>query len=466
MTDKLFYSKEYERADSFTAQVVSIDIAAAADAASKECDPEDVSAVDQTVVDIVLDRTLFFPEEGGQESDRGYLFAGDILSERTQSAERGDSECQLMAMDFNAKCDELIGVLCLEVLHVGLKNGVITHRCKPVHYLKTENEPASEECTDLVKSLREGAALSGFIDTAHRLDQMQQHTAEHIISGLVHAAYGYDNVGFHLSERSVTMDYDGVLTAAQVAEIEKKANEVVWQNIPVRVFFPTNDELKNISYRSKKEIEGDALRLVEVPGVDLCACCAPHVERTGEIGCIKVIRLQNYKGGVRLSIVCGGRALAQFSESFDMLQSLAVSLSTSVENIPDRFAAMQAEIGSLKEEVVAFRKEKAGSLQDAAIVDGEHAVLIVGKEYKGEARNIVNKLMKLHTGYCAVFAGDIDSGYFYCLGSASKDAKTAQAGLQNLYAAKGGGNAQMVQGSIPAGTELDGFSWQNLLDVE
>jgi alanyl-tRNA synthetase len=168
------------------------------------------------------------------------------------------------------------------VLDVQIKNGIIDH------------------LTD--RPVDVGSVISGKIDFIRRFDFMQHHTGEHIFSGLVYKTYGYHNVGFHLSDRTVSMDYDGFLTLDQVRAIESEANQVIWKNLPIEISWPDKEELYQISYRSKKEISG-RLRLVTIPGVDVCACCAPHVHRTGEIGLIKIIRTLRERSGIRLTIL-------------------------------------------------------------------------------------------------------------------------------------------------------------------
>ena len=204
--------------------------------------------------EIILDRTAFFPEGGGQSSDTGSLGGVSV------------SDVQ-----------EIDG--------------------KIIHY------------TD--GPLVEGTEVEGCIDWTERFSKMQQHTGEHIVSGLIHKIYGYHNVGFHLGTDSVTLDFNGVVPKEKLHEIEQLANEAVAKNLPVQVLYPTDEELSKISYRSKIEIEGQ-VRIVVIDGYDVCACCAPHVKQTGEIGLIKLVGMQNYKGGVRISMLCGFRALEDY----------------------------------------------------------------------------------------------------------------------------------------------------------
>ncbi len=204
---------------------------------------------------VILDRTAFFPEEGGQGSDSGTLGS-------------------------------------LPVLHVSIgKDNTLTHF--------------------LPSPLPVGEKVSGTVDWEQRFDYMQQHTGEHILSGLMHKKWSYDNVGFHLSNDYTTLDVNGSISLEDISELEKAANRVIFENLPVKAYFPSPEELSSLSYRSKIEIEG-AVRIVEIPGVDLCACCAPHVDTTGQIGLIKITEAVSHRGGMRLTIKCGMRALPDY----------------------------------------------------------------------------------------------------------------------------------------------------------
>ena len=203
---------------------------------------------------IILDQTAFFPEEGGQDCDEG------TLNE-------------------------------IKVDHVAInKDNTITHF--------------------LSKPIPAGNTVNGILDYATRFDRMQQHTGEHILSGLIHNLYGFDNVGFHLSSDYTTFDTNGVLSDDEVIALEKAANKIIADNLKVRTYFPDKAQLDTLSYRSKIDIDGE-VRLVEIPGVDLCACCAPHVDYTGQIGQIKIVDYKRHRGGMRFTILCGMRALVR-----------------------------------------------------------------------------------------------------------------------------------------------------------
>ena len=207
---------------------------------------------------IVLDQTAFFPEGGGQGADTGMLNAARVLD-----------------------VQEMGG----EIVHI----------------------------TDT--PLTPGEMVHGKLDWEKRFRRMQEHSGEHIISGLVHKLYGYRNVGFHLGDETVTMDYDGELTREQLSELEWLANEAVWKNVPITAVYPPEDVLQTIEYRSKLELT-ENVRIVTIEGYDVCACCAPHVSHTGEIGAIKIIDSMRHRGGVRLTILCGVDALRQYRMLF------------------------------------------------------------------------------------------------------------------------------------------------------
>lgn len=258
---------------------------------------------------VYLDRTLFFPEQGGQKCDRGTL---------------------------------LINGGSYDVADVQIRDGVIAHRV------------ALEEGAAL--SVKEGDAASGHVDWTHRFDFMQNHSGEHILSGTAHRLYGCDNVGFHLTENEMTLDFSKLLTPEEIAALEREANAAVYADKEIVVSYPSEEEAAAIDYRSKKEIVG-RLRIVTIEGVDICACCAPHVHRTGEIGFIKVMKIMKNKGGTRLKVVCGWRAYDFLTSEYRILHEASDMLSTSTENVPDRIRRFKDEIYALKGEIKGLKAE-------------------------------------------------------------------------------------------------------------
>ena len=181
---------------------------------------------------IVLSQTGFFPEGGGQTADTGRLNA-------------------------------------VPVLDVQEEQGILYHFTQ--------------------QPLEVGTEVKGTLNWEERFWKMQHHSGEHIVSGLIHKHFGYHNVGFHLGSQVVTLDFDGIITKEELRMIEKEANQAVAQNIEIQVSYPSKEELSRLEYRSKIEIEGQ-VRIVTIPGYDVCACCAPHMRYTGQIGMIKLVR--------------------------------------------------------------------------------------------------------------------------------------------------------------------------------
>ncbi|MBE5846427.1 MAG: hypothetical protein E7300_01980 [Lachnospiraceae bacterium] len=344
---------------------------------------------------VILDRTAFFPEEGGQSPDTGYI---------------GDAT----------------------ISDVQIRDDVITHYAD--------------------RPLPAGSSFEGRIDWDRRFSNMQQHSGEHIFSGLVYSRFGYHNVGFHLSDHVVSMDFDGVLTPEDAAGIEKAVNGAIYANVPITVSYPSREEEQKLTYRSKKEIKGQ-IRLVTVEGYDICACCAPHVHRSGEIGILKVMSLQNYKKGVRITILCGYRALDAFRAKNAILSSLTGILTTgeeetvaSVTRLKDEVRDLKGKCNLLKQELLQKRlSEVPGGQEDLLFFeDGiETSVL----------RHIVNEEVKKRSGFVAGFGGNDASGYAYIAGSVKKDCRDLLKHLQEALGAKGGGKAEMIQGSVPSTKE-------------
>lgn len=339
--------------------------------------------------EIILDRTAFFPEGGGQSSDTGSLGGVSV------------SDVQ-----------EIDG--------------------KIIHY------------TD--GPLVEGTEVEGCIDWTERFSKMQQHTGEHIVSGLIHKIYGYHNVGFHLGTDSVTLDFNGVVPKEKLHEIEQLANEAVAKNLPVQVLYPTDEELSKISYRSKIEIEGQ-VRIVVIDGYDVCACCAPHVKQTGEIGLIKLVGMQNYKGGVRISMLCGFRALEDYYQKEKNNREIAVMLSAKeyetaveVERLQEELAMKKAKIAELEQK---FLKQKVETLD----VSGE-IVCLFEETDPVMTREMVNLLLKKGAKMAAVFSGNEREGYRYVLGSRSLDIRKNGKLLNEAFHGRGGGKPEMVQGTV------------------
>ena len=338
----------------------------------------------------VLDRTAFFPEGGGQYADTGWIDG-------------------------------------VKVLDVHERDGVIYH--------KLENE------------LSVGKQVEGTIDWEERFSKMQHHSGEHIVSGLVNAICGYDNVGFHMGKDAVTMDFNGVLSKEQLREIEHKANEAVVKNLDIQVLFPSKEELAEIRYRSKIEIEGQ-VRIVVIPGYDTCACCAPHVNQSGEIGVIKLIGVQNYKGGVRVSMLCGFRAIADYEKKSESTKSISVMLSAKEDEIVDEVAKLKEELAVQKGKVAEMQKNLL-QYRVQGFSENESLIVLFESDLSGDApRELVNLLLAKGTKVSAVFTETGYRQYRYVIGSKSLDVRPFAKMLNDKFEARGGGKPEMVQGSV------------------
>ncbi len=344
---------------------------------------------------LLLDRTAFFPEGGGQPADTG--MAGDV-----------------------------------RVLDVQEENGEI------LHYVS--------------ERIEEGTQLNCTVDAAQRLQRMQSHSGEHIFSGITNRIHGLDNVGFHMGSECVTIDFNGELTAEQIEEIERKTNEAIRSNLPVRTWFPEEQELKTLNYRSKLELTQD-VRLVEIPGVDLCACCAPHVSFTGEIGCARVIDFMRHRGGIRISLVFGMQALECFTDYRQNLSSISAALSVPKTGTAAAVSRLLEERDTLKLRTAELSDALADAI--AASVSATEGNLCVFENRLGEPaqRRLVNQLVQKCGGIAAVFSGSDEEGYRYIIGSAHVDLRAAAKEVNAGIGGRGGGRTEMIQGSATGNRE-------------
>ena len=376
----------------------------------------DGQPIPQKKYKVILDQTLFFPEEGGQSPDKGMING-------------------------------------MEVIDVQINNDIVEH------YLALPAQIAEATCNqnqvqafEPESPLFPNTPITGTIDWQHRFSNMQQHSAEHIFSGTVHREYGFNNVGFHLSDNIVTMDFDGVLTMEQIEEVEWKVNQAIAENIEIDARYPDREELKNLIYRSKIEIDGP-VRIVTVPGYDVCACCAPHVKWTGEIGILKVMTVQNYKGGVRISILCGFRALEAFREKNKVVSQLMNVLSTSQETIQQRVSQLKEQNQELKLQIGILKQEAMLGKIEIIPVEQKNVILIEEDLDTAIVRNVVNALVEKHEGSCGVFVGNDEEGYRYIIGSKTLDCRETAKQLREAFGAKGGGSQAMIQGSVQVSKE-------------
>ena len=346
-----------------------------------------------------LDRTAFFPEEGGQCCDKGTING-------------------------------------IEVLHVEIKDNVI------FHYLD--------------KAIDVGTEVVGEIDWNVRFRNMQNHTAEHIVSGLVHSIYGFENVGFHLGDFEVTADYDHILTREDLDKIELMANKAVFENVEIKTWYPEKEELEKISYRSKMEIN-ENLRLVEIKGYDICACCAPHVKSSGEIGLIRLVSAENLRGGSRVRILCSLDALSDYSQK--SRQALAIS---------NLLCAKQNEIDSavlrLKEENDAIKLKNAELCKSFATIkanlveETDGNVVLEENELDFDYVRIIINECKEKCNVICVVNGDDEKGYRYIIGSNKVPLREKAKDINLALNGRGGGTDEMVQGTFNVSLkEINGY---------
>lgn len=340
---------------------------------------------------VTLDRTAFFPEGGGQGADHGTLGGVQVTD-----------------------CHEAGG----EVEH-------------------TVSAP-----------LAVGAVVEGHVDAVRRLDMMQQHSGEHIFSGLVCSLFGYDNVGFHIGSEAVTMDFNGPLTQADIDRVEALANEVIWRNVPVQTLLPGKQELEAMHYRSKKALEGE-VRIVRIPDADICACCGTHVKQTGAIGQIKVLGWQKYKSGVRVSILCGRRALAEENVLLQQVKAGSAALSCRQHEVADAVQHLIAERDQLR-----FRAEQLGLqiFEMMAAQEAGNAVrMVVCDALPASAvRRAAGRLCQgARLGLVLV---PREAGYSFALSSETEDVRPLTRALCDAFGGKGGGPKDMTQGVLAGGT--------------
>ena len=353
---------------------------------------EEVKLKDKTAYKVVLNQTAFFPEQGGQTSDIGTL-------------------------------DEA------KVMDVQIEDEVIYHYCTSGFLI--------------------GEEVHGVIDWEHRFNNMQQHTGEHIFTGIAHNTYGADNVGFHLSDNTVTLDLNIELSDEQVDYIEKRANEIIAADVAVKAYYPNQELLGAINYRSKKEIAG-AVRLVEIEGVDLCACCAPHVKSTGQVGMLKVVSFGKYKGGTRVYILCGLRALTDYNRRMKLLEQSYQLLNCKDDELPEKIAGLIEDNKQLKYRISDIKSGMLTNQIETISPDLTDVTIFMEDLDAKTMRDGVNALVEKHEGLCAIFSGNDEDGYNFVIGSRTRDCATIATGLRELLGAKGGGSKQMAQGNVAA----------------
>jgi len=341
--------------------------------------------------EVQLDRTAFYPEGGGQPSDHGTLGGAAVSDVRE-------------------------------------RDGVIYHTCD--------------------RALEVGSQAAGTIDFQRRFDFMQQHSGEHIVSGILCGRFHCDNVGFHIGHELVTIDFNAVLTAEDVQEVELLANQYIWEDHPIHVSWPSQAELDDLRYRSKKALSG-AVRIVTWPEADCCACCGTHVRSSGQVGCVKLISCQKFREGVRIEMAAGGRALAycnaiaqQNSQVSQLLSAKPTATAAAVERVQKELYTLRGRVTALEESDFSRKAQLYAGAGDVLLVEGAMSAESI--------RKLCTAVQESAGGRCAVFAGE-DGMYQYAVSQPDGDLRALAKEINAALNGRGGGKPGFIQGSVQAG---------------
>ena len=347
---------------------------------------------------ITLNATAFYPEGGGEAPDLGRL--GGV-----------------------------------NVLDVQERDGQIIHFCDG--------------------ALTVGDTVEGEIDWARRFDLMQQHTGEHILSGILNARFGYQNVGFHVGADVMEVDFDGPLTPEDIAWAELEANKAIWENIPVKCWFPSPEELPNVVYRTKRALPWP-VRIVQVPGFDSCACCGIHVKTTGQVGLIKILSCVKFHQGVRLEMVCGQRAYRYTADVFNQNKQISQLFSAKILETAAAARKVSDALAAEKMRSATLEKQVLGQIAES-YVNCEN-VLHFAENLSGAAlRELAEQISLRCTGVAAVFTGE-EGSFSYCLASKSQDLRSLGKEMTAALNGRGGGKAEFQQGTVAATrTRIEAF---------
>jgi len=343
---------------------------------------------------VILDATAFYPEGGGQAADVGTLGQAKVLDTREAGAQ-------------------------------------IVHYCDA--------------------PLAVGALVEGKIDWAHRFDLMQQHTGEHILSGLIHQRFGWHNVGFHVGKDMMEVDFDGPISPDDLAQLEADANAAVWENLPVKCWVPSPEELEMVAYRSKRALDYP-VRIVQVPGYDSCACCGVHVVSTGSIGLIKILSCTKFHQGVRLEMVCGGRAYRYMAAVFEENRLVSQAFSAKILETGAAAQKIKEQLAAEKFRAAALEKRVFEGIAES-YVNRENVVHFEAELTPGGVRELAEKIAGACAGFAAVFSGTDAGGYSYCLATREGDLRELNKALTQTLDGRGGGRQQFQQGSVKASRE-------------
>ena len=349
--------------------------------------------------EVILNATAFYPEGGGQAADTGFLNGIRVLDTR----ERGEA---------------------------------VVHLCEA--------------------ALEPGTAAEGTIDWENRFRRMQQHSGEHIVSGIINRRYGYHNVGFHMGTDLITIDFDGVIPAEDLPSIEAEANGAVWQNLAVKCWYPSREELPSVFYRTKRALPWP-VRIVQVPGFDSCACCGTHVQATGEIGLIKLFSVVGFRGGTRMEMACGSSALKLLNNAYEQNRQVSQAFSAKIEETGAAARRMNEVEASLKYRVAGLEKRIFTGI--AASYAGKGHVVHFEETLENTAvRDLADAIAESCGGTAAVFSGSDEAGYAFCLVTRSGDLRALGKEMTKALHGRGGGKPAFQQGRVQAKkTEIEAF---------
>ena len=344
--------------------------------------------------EIILDATAFYPEGGGQACDLGILGTANVLDVR----ERGEEVVHL--------CDAPLEV---------------------------------------------DAEVEGNLDWERRFILMQQHTGEHIVSGIIHATYGWHNVGFHMGSQIITIDFDGMIPAEDLPKIEAKVNQAIWQNLPVRCWYPSEEELPDVGYRTKRALPWP-VRIVEVPGFDKCACCGVHVSNTGEVGLVKLFSAVKFHQGVRIEMACGQRALELLNQVFDQNRQVSQAFSAKITDTGAAARKMNEALAAEKFRTTGLQRQLFRFIADS-YVNQENVLHFADDLEPALVRDLADAIADRISGTAAVFSGTDEAGYSYCLVTRSGDLRPFGKAMTQALSGRGGGKPNFQQGRVSAPKE-------------
>lgn len=348
---------------------------------------------------VILDATAFYPEGGGQGADTGILGGVRVLDTR----EAGET---------------------------------VVHFCDG--------------------PLAPGSTVEGQIDYDSRFLRMQQHSGEHIVSGIINRRFGYHNTGFHMGADCITIDFDGVIPPELLPEIEAEANRAVWQNLPIRCWYPSQEQLPQVNYRTKRALPWP-VRIVEIPGFDCCACCGTHVGATGEIGLIKLFSAVHFRGGTRMEMACGKRALEILNTAYQQNKLVSQAFSAQITETGAAAQRMNDLAAAQKYRIIGLEKRIFAGIAEAFAGTGD--VLLFESDLDGTAlRELTDAVAEKSGGRAAVFSGSDETGYGFCLAQPGGDLRQLCKEMTAALSGRGGGKPGFLQGRVQAGkAEIEAF---------